>query len=169
LSRNVASQGNGVKAIIFDAYGILFDTHSVRDELESTFPGHGDYLTQIWRLKQLEYSWLRALTGDYKHFREVTRDALCYSLATLDITSHPKNWKGSFAPTTRCDCFRMPLSHSIASPFCGYQSFPTVAPRCSWCFSATRVSQAASRRLSASMRSELSSPVRMPTVLPPPG
>jgi 2-haloacid dehalogenase len=90
LSRNAANQRNRVKAIVFDAYGTLFDTHSVRDELETAFPGRGDYLTQIWRLKQLEYSWLRALSGDYKHFGKVTRDALRYSLSTLGISTAPE-------------------------------------------------------------------------------
>jgi 2-haloacid dehalogenase len=69
-------QGSPVKAIVFDAYGTLFDTNSVRDELELAFPSQGDYLTQIWRIKQLEYSWLRALSGDYKQFGEVTRSAI---------------------------------------------------------------------------------------------
>jgi len=85
LSKRSAGQGGPVKAILFDAYGTLFDTHSVRDALEAAFPSQGDYLTQIWRLKQLEYSWLRGLSGDYKHFGEVTRDALRYSLCTLGI------------------------------------------------------------------------------------
>jgi 2-haloacid dehalogenase len=90
LSRNAASQKYRVKAIVFDAYGTLFNTYSVREELEAAFPGHGDYLTQLWRLKQLEYSWLRALSGDYKHFGEVTRDALGYSLATLGVSISPE-------------------------------------------------------------------------------
>jgi len=90
LSKGSAGQGGTVKAILFDAYGTLFDTHSVRDALEAAFPGRGDYLTQIWRLKQLEYSWLRGLSGDYKHFGEVTRDALRYSLCTLGVVISPE-------------------------------------------------------------------------------
>ena len=86
MSEKASHRGLKIKAIAFDAYGTLFDTHSVRDDLEAAFPRSGDFLTQIWRLKQLEYSWLRALSGDYRHFREVTREALSYSLATLGIT-----------------------------------------------------------------------------------
>jgi len=86
VSEKASHRGLKIKAIAFDAYGTLFDTHSVRDDLEAAFPRSGDFLTQIWRLKQLEYSWLRALSGDYRHFREVTREALSYSLATLGIT-----------------------------------------------------------------------------------
>jgi len=74
-----------IEAVIFDAYGTLFDTQSLLSTLEKTFPGRGDYLTQIWRLKQLEYSWLRSLADDYRDFSVVTRDALSYSLATIGI------------------------------------------------------------------------------------
>jgi 2-haloacid dehalogenase len=90
LSGSAHNQKAKVKAIVFDAYGTLFDTLSVQDLLESAFPGRGSYLTHIWRLKQLEYSWLRALSGDYKHFGEVTRDALRYSLATVGMTVEPQ-------------------------------------------------------------------------------
>jgi 2-haloacid dehalogenase len=52
-----------VKAFVFDAYGTLFDVRSVMDRCEATFPGNGPALTTLWRAKQLEYSWLRALMG----------------------------------------------------------------------------------------------------------
>ena len=74
-----------IEAMIFDAYGTLFDTQSVLPTLEKAFPGRGEYLTQIWRLKQLEYSWLRSLADDYRGFDVVTRDALRYSLTTIGI------------------------------------------------------------------------------------
>lgn len=74
-----------IEAVIFDAYGTLFDTHSIHSTLEEAFPRHGDYLTQIWRLKQLEYSWLRSLAEDYVDFSAVTRDALIYSLGTIGL------------------------------------------------------------------------------------
>jgi 2-haloacid dehalogenase len=77
--------GSAIKAVIFDAYGTLFDTQSVIGVLEATFPGRGGYLTQIWRLKQLEYSWLRSLSDDYQDFRVVTREALRYSLGTVGL------------------------------------------------------------------------------------
>jgi 2-haloacid dehalogenase len=79
--RNPSSDAIG--AVIFDTYGTLFDTHSVISVLEAEYPGRGEYLTQIWRLKQLEYTWLRALGNDYRDFGEVTREALHYSLSTL--------------------------------------------------------------------------------------
>jgi 2-haloacid dehalogenase len=76
-----------IKAIVFDAYGTLFDVQSVAVATEAEFPGHGGYITQVWRLKQLEYTWLRSLMGRYEDFRVVTRDALRYTLSTLDLAA----------------------------------------------------------------------------------
>ena len=50
-----------IKAYVFDAYGTLFDVQSVSAVTDAAFPGHGALITQIWRMKQLEYSWLRSL------------------------------------------------------------------------------------------------------------
>ncbi len=52
-----------IKAYVFDAYGTLFDVYSVQDRCEELFPGHGARLTILWRTKQLEYTWLRTLSG----------------------------------------------------------------------------------------------------------
>ena len=73
------------KAVVFDAYGTLFDVHSVASLAEQLFPGKGDALSQLWRQKQLEYSWLRAMSGKYKPFWEITRDALRYSGQRLGL------------------------------------------------------------------------------------
>ena len=72
-----------IKAVVFDAYGTLYDVQSVASATEEMFPGRGEYITQVWRLKQLEYTWLRALMGDYEDFWSVTRESLAYTLATL--------------------------------------------------------------------------------------
>ena len=72
-----------IKAIVFDAYGTLFDVQSVADATERAYPGHGDYITQVWRQKQLEYSWLRSLMGRYRDFWTLTQEALTYTLKTL--------------------------------------------------------------------------------------
>ncbi|MGC1440813.1 MAG: haloacid dehalogenase type II [Burkholderiaceae bacterium] len=73
------------KAVVFDAYGTLFDVHSVASLGEQLFPGKGDALSQLWRQKQLEYSWLRAMSGKYKPFWEITGDALQFSAARLGL------------------------------------------------------------------------------------
>ncbi len=73
-------------AVIFDAYGTLFDVTSVQQQTEETFPGHGDAITELWRRKQLEYTWLRALMNRYKPFSQVTRDALVYAAKSRGLT-----------------------------------------------------------------------------------
>ncbi len=78
-----------IKAIVFDAYGTLYDVQSVARATEAAFPGHGDTITQIWRLKQLEYSWLRSLMDRYADFLTVTRESLRYTLDTLGLTAEP--------------------------------------------------------------------------------
>ncbi|MGA7807282.1 haloacid dehalogenase type II [Bradyrhizobium sp.] len=75
-----------IKAVVFDAYGTLYDVQSVADVTEQAFPGYGGIITQIWRIKQLEYSWLRSLMGRYDDFATVTRDSLTYTLRALGLT-----------------------------------------------------------------------------------
>jgi 2-haloacid dehalogenase len=74
------------KAVVFDAYGTLFDIQSVAAVTEAAFPGHGDLITQVWRIKQLEYTWLRSLMRRYQDFAVVTRDSLAYTLRTIGLT-----------------------------------------------------------------------------------
>lgn len=76
-----------IKAFVFDAYGTLYDVQSVAGVTDAAFPGHGEYITQVWRLKQLEYTWLRSLMGRYEDFRTVTCDSLRYTLDTLGLTA----------------------------------------------------------------------------------
>ncbi|GBD23275.1 Haloacetate dehalogenase H-2 [bacterium HR29] len=73
------------RACVFDAFGTLFDVRSLRDACEAFFPGRGDALAQLWREKQLQYSWLRTLMGRYADFSRVTADALAASLAALGL------------------------------------------------------------------------------------
>jgi 2-haloacid dehalogenase len=75
-----------IKAVVFDAYGTLYDIQSVAEITEDAFPGYGEIITQIWRIKQLEYSWLRTLMGRYRDFSLVTREALAYTLRTLGLS-----------------------------------------------------------------------------------
>ena len=74
-----------VKAIVFDAYGTLYDVQSVADITEEIFPGYGEIITQVWRIKQLEYTWLRSLMRRYEDFGKVTRDSLTYTLNCLGL------------------------------------------------------------------------------------
>lgn len=75
-----------IKAIVFDAYGTLYDIQSVASVTEESFPGYGDIITQVWRIKQLEYTWLRSLMRRYEDFAAVTRGSLTYTLRCLGLT-----------------------------------------------------------------------------------
>ena len=74
-----------IKAVVFDAYGTLYDVQSVADITEETFPGYGEIITQVWRIKQLEYTWLRSLMRRYEDFSVITRDSLAYTLRVLGL------------------------------------------------------------------------------------
>jgi len=75
-----------IQTVVFDAYGTLYDVQSVSSVTDEAFPGYGDIITQIWRLKQLEYTWLRSLMGRYEDFSVITRESLKYTLAILGLT-----------------------------------------------------------------------------------
>jgi 2-haloacid dehalogenase len=73
------------EALVFDAYGTIFDVHSVAVRCESFFPGRGAAISQLWRAKQLEYTWQRSLMQRYKDFAVVTMDALKYTYGALGL------------------------------------------------------------------------------------
>jgi 2-haloacid dehalogenase len=72
-------------AFVFDAYGTLFDVHSVAALGEQLAPGHGASLATLWRIKQLEYTWLGSLMERRHDFAQVTAEALDYAVAMLVI------------------------------------------------------------------------------------
>jgi len=74
-----------LEALVFDAYGTLFDVHSVQRRCDAFFPGKGAQLSQLWRAKQLEYTWQRTLMRRYIPFSAVTREALAYSCEALGL------------------------------------------------------------------------------------
>jgi 2-haloacid dehalogenase len=78
-----------IKAVVFDAYGTLYDIQSVAAVTERAFPGHGEIITQVWRIKQLEYTWLRSLMRRYEDFSVITRDSLSYTLRCLGLKHDP--------------------------------------------------------------------------------
>jgi len=78
-----------MKAVAFDAYGTLFDVLSVTALGEELFPGKGDALAQLWRLKQLQYSMLRSLMGRHRDFWRLTEDGLVYAAKSLGLDLTP--------------------------------------------------------------------------------
>ena len=79
-----------IDALVFDAYGTLFDVHSVMQRCESWWPGKGAALSQAWRAKQLEYTWQRSLMQRYLPFSAVTRDALAWACESLGLALDEK-------------------------------------------------------------------------------
>lgn len=75
-----------LKALVFDAYGTLFDVHSVVRLCDEFWQGRGTALSQLWRTKQLEYTWQRSLMRQYKDFESVTVDGLRYACAALGVS-----------------------------------------------------------------------------------
>jgi 2-haloacid dehalogenase len=74
-----------VRAIVFDAYGTLFDVASAAARHREALGDRHTALSRLWRQKQLEYTWLRTLMGRHADFRQVTTDALAYALEALSL------------------------------------------------------------------------------------
>ena len=82
-----------IKAVVFDAYGTLYDIQSVAAVTEEAFPGYGEIVTQVWRIKQLEYTWLRSLMRRYEDFSVITRDSLAYTLRVVGLKHDPATFE----------------------------------------------------------------------------
>ena len=74
-----------VKACVFDAYGTVFDIHAPTAAIADELGDKAQSLSEMWRAKQLQYTWLRSLMGAYTDFWQVTGDGLDYALAAHDI------------------------------------------------------------------------------------
>lgn len=70
-----------VRAVLFDAYGTLFDVHSPIAKLADEIGPDAASISEIWRAKQLQYTWLRSLMGAHADFEQITAEALDFALA----------------------------------------------------------------------------------------
>ena len=75
-----------LRAVLFDAYGTLFDVYSVGVAAERLFPGAGERLGILWRDKQIEYSRLTSMSGRPRSFRDCTRGGLRFATKRLGLT-----------------------------------------------------------------------------------
>jgi len=82
------TSGRAIRGYIFDAYGTLFDVHSVV-EAGRAITGDPITLSMTWRQKQLEYTWLRALMGRYEDFWAFTEAALRHTVRRLGLAASP--------------------------------------------------------------------------------
>ncbi|WP_372527808.1 haloacid dehalogenase type II [Piscinibacter sp.] len=74
------------RAVVFDAYGTLFDVYSVALLAEQLFPGHGQALSVLWRDKQIEYTRLTSMSGRYRPFWDLTRAGLRFASLRLGLS-----------------------------------------------------------------------------------
>ena len=82
---------NNIKAIIFDAYGTLFDVNSAAKKCKNKIGEKWEDFANHWRITQLEYTWLRSLMNRHKDFWEVTKDSLKKSMEAYKIESSMRN------------------------------------------------------------------------------
>ena len=79
------------KAIVFDAYGTLFDVNSAAERCKSKLGNKWESFANYWRTTQLEYTWLRSLMKKHKDFWQITEDSLNKSMKVFNIDNNLKN------------------------------------------------------------------------------
>jgi 2-haloacid dehalogenase len=79
----------GVRAYVFDAYGTLFDVSSAARQVQSIVGDKWERLAEIWRTKQLQYTWLRSLMGRYADFWQITGEALDFAMDSINLRDTP--------------------------------------------------------------------------------
>lgn len=94
----------GIKACVFDAYGTLFDVHSAVGKHRHRLGDLADQVSNIWRTKQLEYTWLRSLMGHHADFWQVTQDALDFAFDMHGI-NNPDLRRDLMDAYLKLDCY----------------------------------------------------------------
>ncbi len=82
---------NNAKAIVFDAYGTLFDVNSAAEKCKGKIGNKWENFANFWRTTQLEYTWLRSLMKKHKNFWQITEDSLDKSMETFQIDKSLRN------------------------------------------------------------------------------
>ena len=80
-----------IKAVVFDAYGTLFDVNSAAEKCKDKIGTKWEPFANFWRTTQLEYTWLRSLMERHKNFWEITEDSLDKSMRVFNINKSMKN------------------------------------------------------------------------------
>lgn len=91
-------------AYVFDAYGTLFDVHAAVRRHSAEIGPDGQFFSEIWRAKQLEYSWTRTLMGAYVDFWQLTEQALDFAFRKVP-TADPKLRQDLLDAYWKCDCY----------------------------------------------------------------
>ena len=79
------------KAVVFDAYGTLFDVNSAAEKCKDKIGAKWETFANFWRTTQLEYTWLRSLMKKHKNFWDITEDSLDKSMKVFNIDKKMKN------------------------------------------------------------------------------
>ena len=79
------------KAVVFDAYGTLFDVNSAAEKCKDKIGVKWEIFANFWRTTQLEYTWLRSLMKRHKNFWDITEDSLDKSMKVFNINKNMKN------------------------------------------------------------------------------
>ena len=93
-----------IRGYVFDAYGTLFDVHSIVDA-GAAITADPTALSLLWRQKQLEYTWLRSLMGRYEDFWAITEAALRYAVRRLDLVASEGQLKALMDAYLHLACF----------------------------------------------------------------
>ena len=93
-----------IKAFVFDAFGTLFNLTLPIEQIDALCKGKGQELLSIWRTKQLEYTWLRSLMGNYVNFDTITHEALTFAMRTIQI-EEPKLYELLMPIYRQPNCF----------------------------------------------------------------
>ena len=120
-----------VSAYVFDAYGTLFDVHAAIARYRAAAGIDADRFSEIWRTKQLEYTWTLTLAGQYVDFWTLTERALDFAFARVPSVDRGLRPKLS-TRISRSTRFRMPGRHwrRLRRRACGSASFPTERRAC---------------------------------------
>lgn len=94
----------GIRACVFDAYGTLFDVHSAVGKHRRRLGEAADSVSQTWRTKQLEYTWLRSLMQRHADFQQVTEEALDYAFDSHGVAD-PALRKDLIDAYMHLDCY----------------------------------------------------------------
>ncbi|HTB11623.1 MAG TPA: haloacid dehalogenase type II [Bryobacteraceae bacterium] len=89
LSADTASFRRSIKAVAFDGFPIL-DPRPVFALVDQLYPERGVELTNVWRTKQFEYTWLRTMSRRYADFRQITDDALVFAAKSIKVDLTPE-------------------------------------------------------------------------------
>jgi 2-haloacid dehalogenase len=159
----LAAQGQKAEAVLFDAFPI-FDPSPVFTLAEELFPGKGAELSDLWRNRQFEYTWLRALSRHYEDFWQVTEESLVFAAGTLrlDLTAERRErLMNAYLALKPGRTFRPRSSRSPALVF-AWGSYRTSPPTCWMLASRVLASKDNSNMSSAPTRSRPTNPMLVP-------